>query len=428
MKCESILVGLVPILIIGIMLQKITWVIVALVLVMYIFILNRKEFAIVMLLLMPQLIGLLTRFFNFPIPGSIFIFVLAIIAVYKEIFNIFRFENKKSLYYIIFIVLYFTFLYLATGRTNYSTVKIQDMYITVVFNIIAFYLISTYSTVDSKKIAIGYLLTSALFISLGFSLLRYTPPSGLLDFNSYRDSTILYIHQDDFFVTYHIPGLMAATALAFWLSSKKKIEGNNDYLFIFVTLWIILISGARQAIVVHFLIVGFWIYLRNENNKNALYKTFALFSFCLVFYLIMTNIDSGSLESTFSEQSSLDKKLNRNFDYPIVLIEQNPLFGIGFGNYLNPYTEEIYPHNIFLEILSEQGILSFVLLCFIVISFCLKNKVSLKNRLPNNSLSLIIILPYIVKSLISGDLGSNIVVFVSLFYLYSKKTKIIYKN
>ena len=115
----------------------------------------------------------------------------------------------------------------------------------------------------------------------------------------------------------------------------------------------------------------------------------------------------------FDTSSDAEERLNRNYDYPLQVIEDYPFTGIGFGHYFNPMTYEIYPHNIILEILCELGAFGMVVLLIPTLVMAIAMRVSFSTQLQNGYKVLLLWIPYVVRSLISGDLGENIVVFIS---------------
>ncbi len=421
LKCSStdIFSFISPLLLIGVMLSIIPWYVVFFSLLFQMFTLNRREAVIVLLLILPQAIGILTRYVNFIIPGSLITVTLAFILSYKDFFLLKDRAIWSSLFYIFFTIFSFFLFYLLGGATELGTDRMRTMLTTTFFSIWPFLLLSKCDNISSDKLSNSYLLGSILFLSMGFSLLNYGKPTGLFDFNTFRYSTSLLLHSDTMLVSYHIPGMMAATAIAFRISHKSRFSSLFDVIFLASSLWVVLVSGARQAVVAALILMFFWILLK-KGRKIKISAVLVAVLILLISLYALSNVQSDALQESLGKSDSIVNNLNRNFDFAVEQFINHPLVGIGFGHYFNPVSEEIYPHNIFLELLSEQGIIGFLYVTLIVLIFSISNKITIFKRLPNSSLALLILLPYFITALISGDMGGNIKIFIAFFFFYNR--------
>jgi len=78
--------------------------------------------------------------------------------------------------------------------------------------------------------------------------------------------------------------------------------------------------------------------------------------------VLMTQTDFGELEHSAAVRLDL-------WDHAMKLFTQNPVFGIGFGGFQFSVPEGFYytdTHNFFMKTLSEQGVIGFTLLLFIL--------------------------------------------------------------
>ncbi len=80
---------------------------------------------------------------------------------------------------------------------------------------------------------------------------------------------------------------------------------------------------------------------------------------------------------------------------------------------------KIHPHNIFVELLYENGLLG--LLFFIFISFrYLFDKHSVKYYMNMKSFLIIVIFYYLLSAQVSGDFSNNFPLFIFLLLLYNE--------
>jgi O-antigen ligase len=144
------------------------------------------------------------------------------------------------------------------------------------------------------------------------------------------------------------------------------------------------LTFSRPAIILGFLgIIVCWIF---ENFKKRLY----LFPLLLIFFIpLLFFIQKATLE-----KESIDRRISLNFS-AIEMFKTNPLFGVGLGNFIPSlplYSKDkevirfLQPcHNIYLLILSETGLMGFIVFITIIIF-------SVKKLFINKNLTKILIL------------------------------------
>ena len=94
--------------------------------------------------------------------------------------------------------------------------------------------------------------------------------------------------------------------------------------------------------------------------------------------------------------------------------KENFMFGKGFGSFGGYYTGTTthdYPHNLFLELLSELGIIGlFTFIILLVVAFIRFYKLGKLKDVRNNNLFITVIIAFLVvfmNSMVSGDINSN---------------------
>lgn len=407
-----------PVLLGGVMLSKISFGVLAFVFIAYFLLgLSNHEKAVVCALMLCKLLGFFSSMFGLAVPGTLIAFVLMLVFLRGDIKQLFSYKNIVPILYILstFIILFF--LYKLTGSTSYSDTKISRTFIALLVDTIGFILLVQFDDINTERIAPIFWGESLLIISFLMSNFSFFPLNGLFDFNSFRETyyELKKMHID--MITYHAVGVSSFIAAAFYLSRKVNLTSVFDYVFLFSCGWAILVSGARQAVVGFILLIVFWIAYRHREFKLST----IIFSLLLFagFISLLQILDLEIFQTVFSENTDRDEALNRNFDYPLEIISQHLLYGIGFGNYYNPHSMEIYPHNIILELLCELGIVGTTILLLPTLLYILTGRFHLKNVLANGTICLYIIFPFIVRSMISSDLSENIALFCGFFILFS---------
>lgn len=375
---------------------------------------SREEIAITLTLVMPPVFGMVVSPY-IPIPGTVICLFLVTIILNNKIFTIIKPEDKRSLKYIIILTVMFVFWYIVSGMGKYANTKIVELFINVPLGCFNLYILKHESKIDTSKIALQFGLCAILLVSVGYDMFGYIMPSGLFDFNSFRESTVGLIYAGLPNLSYHMPAIFATSAVAYLICNKRSLK-IIDLLTISTYFWIVLVSGARQGLVTIVLIVFLWFILKDQNIKIK----GIIMAICaaLIFYFVLIALEVETIQAMFDSKATMNESINRDIDYPISVIKDLPIFGVGFGNYMNPYSKEWYPHNMIFEIIIELGFLGFILLSLLVISFWKNNDASIKKRLPNGALAIIILMPLLTRALISDHIGANNIVFIAFFILF----------
>jgi len=179
------------------------------------------------------------------------------------------------------------------------------------------------------------------------------------------------------------------------LTFKNKFIISIAYIFLFL---VIAISGERLALIV-FLSSSIVFLFFNLNIKKFLFFLFIIFIF--LFSIFITNIsfqlrlnELAKITTNFYESS-----YGRLWESSYLVFKQNKLFGVGLKNYrfecdnnlkpIDPRPDSphqlcsTHPHNFVLELLSETGIIGFLIffIFFYKLIIFLRNKIkNLKNN------------------------------------------------
>jgi O-antigen ligase len=158
------------------------------------------------------------------------------------------------------------------------------------------------------------------------------------------------------------------------------------YLFLFVT---VALTGERLSFII-FLGSSLIIFFLNTS-----FKKFIILSLTSFLLLILIYFNSSSFNNRVKDFNNIilnfyDSSYGRLWESSYLLFDKNKIFGVGLKNYrvdcdsqIDPRPESIpqfcssHPHNFFLEILSETGLVGFSIffIFFFYLIFYLKNRI-----------------------------------------------------
>lgn len=413
-KWKSILLFLTPFLGIGVIYGFINFYALFFVFLFSLLFFNRDEVALISFLIFPKLLGLVLPLLGINVPGSLFGLIIGLLLMRKEhILTLFRlYEKPLKIIFTIYII--FCIYFIFTGNTATSNTKFVSLTLFFVLDLLVVIMFIKNNKINIDNISIAYTLYSVLLISFAYDFASYQRPASFLDIDSFRNS--FYIHKSrlETMISYHTVGNSALISIAFFLSAFRNRISLLGVLFVILNIYLMLFSGARQSLVG--LIVSFLIYIYVKYKRlNILIITVTVLLITLYILLPILNVQ-------YINDILYSSSMNRNFDYPLKIINENLLLGIGFGNYYNPLTEEIYPHNILLEILCEMGLIASLMILLLFVYFFLDKRVSFCNVVQGNYFAIILMIPFLVRSMISDSIDENFIAIVlPLFLLYTPK-------
>jgi O-antigen ligase len=235
-------------------------------------------------------------------------------------------------------------------------------------------------------------------------------PKNLFDFaffrlNEFKESTVM--------INYQSLGLNLCIALSFLLA-RKNITLSTKILLIVLLFLTTLYTGSRQSIF-GFLLIVFVGYYLSRKKKYLLFLLIVAAIYLVLVYWFIVYMKIELFNVLIKSDNLIEASGRSNLiDRGIELFKQSPLFGVGYGRYSINSTYKIYPHNIFIELLCELGIIgsiaiwsSFLMPFRKVIAIAKENKFS--------SLLIMLLLSFFVRALVSSDFSTNIQIFALLF-------------
>jgi O-antigen ligase len=236
--------------------------------------------------------------------------------------------------YIVFELLVFYLLYRALFLLNYNEILSKAVLISS-FSIFLMFPVAIYS-----------------YLNIGVYGNWYPMPWNIRIYNSY-------------FVVCSI------FAMWFYLEGDKY---KNIYLFfIFLALLSILFDGGRSAIIAYTVFIAL-VCIFNKLNRLRLILVYALT--WMVYFFIVFFSPSNPLRPIVRDTSSGRYKL---WEHAIQCWLNNPILGCGFYQ-LDEYANlPAHPHNLFIQILSETGLIGFSFLSYLIYSIVKNINMKQKN-------------------------------------------------
>ena len=235
--------------------------------------------------------------------------------------------------------------------------------------------------------------------------------------------------------------LVSFVPICIFLLFKKN---ENFFIFVFFTFFLVVIflTGER-ANLIDFIIISICIYFFCIKS-NLFLKLFSIISISLILVLLILSLENFKQRYLTTISFSDGKNLNLIDTYltseygshsisTIFMLKDNLLFGVGNKNFrkvCKKYEDKViqfqkkiderdrkknvypngcgtHPHQIYYELLSEHGLIGFLIIIFLMFKLIFKN-FSIKNKNNLNRVCLIYIIIYFIPILPSGSLFSTL--------------------
>jgi len=264
--------------------------------------------------------------------------------------------------------------------TNYGLDKLLHFSIKTCVAIIAInYLI------NSKKEILWELGTLTIIASLVLYSLQIFIYPEFAPANMFQTAglriQLLTSSQTDFKTATNEIAMLASIGLSFLYSTfqGKYMSHTSEHkimLFLYSAVALILINSAGQRLFFVIPLIAFSsLFLGRIKFTKYQWSIFILL--CFVTFIFVWSIISGKIEIFRNDHSDF---MNRtiNWEAAINLIKEKPLLGYGVGGYfIEGYSrlgDAVYPHNLFLELLSETGVIgTTIILGYVLILFIIRN-------------------------------------------------------
>lgn len=419
---DKIYLFLIPILVVGISFNIIPFSVALLALIIRLAYTN-KHTAGIFLILFGGILASTIRFEipELPIYGLVLNFI-GILLVWDE-FKYFK-NEKSSISLMITVLIYFFLAYILSSNVN--DLRASDKIVTIIQNgllmLFAYFVFIHSEDIINEDLTQLLFLTTIIFLIHNMNLLDIAPNS-FFDYEWHRQGTdVLYVIMDNGetfkkWVNYQVVGVNALFGVCIYLS-QIEINLKKAIFYSLIGLQLVLTSGARQAIFGFFVIVMLSIILFNRNNENyidfrkLLKYVFggALAIFVSLQILELLNLDF--ISDTFTEgDAGRDMLSSMGWE----LFYKYPFFGSGIGGFNHNYPGMLYPHNFFIEVLCECGIIGALFFLIIVIYHFKRENLSIFYVTRNGTFLFLIMAVTGIRMMVSNDLSSSIELFSIIF-------------
>ncbi len=426
-----LIVGIAVIIVADLFLHAIpSWIFASIIFAFHVFYCNKYENAFIIIQLAPIIAGAI--FISRGISGIGGFFIpLGLILIWKDIYEERNILLKSYVPLLLIFILFGFSAYLNEGGDYYTTKLLNTItYGTLTYISFSVLLINRRS-VRFPLVAMFFLIYSIFMLRLVIDINNIPGPSNLFHFGFMREQTLswvpdAFIDPDDFTIVYHQPGFFALLGLSLFLTDSEKCSKALK-LFVWILAFIIVFyAGARQNFIAYFILLIFFILSLDKYSK--FYKYLAIGIIGLVFILILLSINSDAIQNIIYskslsgaiEESGRSELINKGLE----LFNNNPYSGVGFGHFEFEGIFDTYPHNSIVELLAEVGIFGLAFMVLISGIVILKDRKELLLLHKNNFKPYLLFLPLLVRTMVSGNMTLNIIVFSLLFSLSCLAAKI----
>jgi O-antigen ligase len=358
----------------------------------------------------------------------IFMLISVALAIYRALLNGINIKSINVLIIYIIFISYVLFSLIYTSDFQYGLDKALRFSILTTWGFIGVLLIV------NKEEAIIKFYKSIIIFALFLSLLA------IPKFLTQEGYSMVSVAGSNYLSLAKIVSLgsIILICLFFFNKQRKKLI---PFLFFICFVFVLFISGARMPLISFILLIPIIMMLKVkiQNGKIIYHKGVKYFTFIILLGLallvpfyqmgyfkgIIFRLSSLSLIN--SDASSLERLDRYASSYRLWV--DNIIFGGGIGSFNNFYQSGVYgeyPHNIFLEVLSELGLFGFITLLVLILLSILNcfyfSKINTLNR-KYFMVNLVCFIYLFLNANVSGDINDNKILFAFLALLNVTLTK-----
>lgn len=207
-------------------------------------------------------------------------------------------------------------------------------------------------------------------------------------------------------------GCFALSLMGFFKNPTVRTDRIIKTSIYLLSSLVVLYSGSRQSIFAWLILIAI------IATKGKVFSLRIIIA-CSILFVILQWFQSLDLwlftdlqnANNILEGSQRDKLIEAGMSQ----FYSSPIWGVGYGRFRWEYGYGAYPHNFMVELLSECGIVGTTIILIIPIYFFFHNILKVHIGKENMVGVLCIIIPYIIRALVSADMSSNIEFFAILF-------------
>lgn len=374
-----------------------------------------KDTVGVFLLMFGGQIGGITRTYYPFLP--VYGILLNLVGIYllRGYFSSFFSDCKKGIHYFLMVCVVFFIFYLLGDGSDYASSKMFNIVFHGSVMLFGYYVYLKSHNVNNFNLGYILILTSITYISFVINYYGFSVGS-IIDYEWFRQSSMAYdyVNEDNIILGYQEVGMVSLFGIGIVISDLK-FNVKQAIALAIIAFQIIMTSGARQAIF-GFVIIIFLRFVFFNETRKSMKVIYAIIGFIVCSLFVYWILLHGG-EKAASTLSSGESDRDLIFTDAIRIFNTSPVFGVGLGGFAtNTVIDNIaWPHNFFLEILCETGIIGSALLFVIVLNSWIRNKVSLKLQTAHYSFFFLVVAVLFLRVMVSSDLGESIELFSAAF-------------
>ena len=416
---------IIPILILGIPFQFTTFPLSLAALLLLLCTTNKHTVGIFLLMYGGPLGGITRDMYPmFPVYGLILEFI-GIALLWDIILDLFK-NHIDTIVSMAAVLAFFGVFYILGPRDQFSTQKYIDVCVHGSLMLFGYYAFERSPKIEIETLTQILIVAALCMFSYCIVAARMIPGS-IMDFNWFREQSLYYFHLNDnvgTLVGYQHIGMLILFSTAIFLS-QIKFQTNKAVFYVICASYLVSVSGCRQAMLGVAVVLALRAIIfktANLNNKNMLgrlvWMVVALIGAYYLFLFVFENLESDVVSRTLSEGDETRFGL---FATAILIFKQNPLTGAGLGGF-HALSGDIYPHNMFCELLSETGIVGVVGSLLFLLVPLIREKIGLLHITASNQFYFLIVLGIFVRVMVSSNLTESIELFSAVFAVTAVKS------
>ncbi len=376
--------------------------------------------------------GLVSIAFGQPgLGGKVALLLSTLILLGTVDFRLVAAAVRKPIYFVIWISFLTFCAFLYGPQSIYSKDKLIGIITAALFGTLLFYLLIFWRQVAWAHLGKLGVICALLCYAIAIMVEPSVKPANVFDFGAMRNASF---HDSNIFEVRNLVAGIALLSFALLIASSPDRQDSRSSLrsqapYLLVSLLLLLWAGSRLPIFSAFLVVLSMPLARPRDNSRYRKLLLILCTLLLISFIYMYKQNLPFITTLSNDSASLASRFNRdtNWDAAIRRISESPFWGHGLGGYyIEGYSypgSGTYAHNLFLEILSESGLIGLIFVCLPL--FAKKGKMRFGKlvglRSANGDAVFPILFALFLQAMISFDLSTNISLFSLLSLLLMTK-------
>ena len=286
------------------------------------------------------------------------------------------------------------------------------------------YLFSNLDRINPQRIGLYYILYSYVLLRMSIPIDGIPGPDNLYDIGFLRNQIIsmgLLEESEGFMIFYQTLGFYCIQGLGLYMIRLQEQKTTTILTIMSVVLILTLYTGSRQAILTFFIMAIIWSLL-SEKGSIISKIMIPLFVVYVIGSLLQSMVSEGNLFSSVYSEGYVEG--GSRGPWLLAGIQQflsHPICGVGYGRYVIFGMYGSYPHNMFIELLCETGLIGFSVAMFYAIRIFMSSRTAFP-------VVLYLFLAMFSRAMVSDSIAYNIQDFALIFSLPALHEWLVYNE